>query len=219
MHCTRCGVGLPDVAEYCAACGTQVIRVPASPASAAPITVPENWREEAVRPPSEDAPSWPAAAPVVRYAGIWLRLAAYTLDALLLSALVALALLAIVPKAEVRFADYLSLPLAQRLDRTNPAVQTFTRTVVPLWFFIGWLYYSLWESSRWQATPGKRLLGLSVTDLEGRRISFFRAAGRAFVMIAFLLVPFGFLTYVVAGFSARKQALHDMIAGCLILRR
>ena len=43
---------------------------------------------------------------------------------------------------------------------------------------VSWLYWALCESSAWQATLGKKALGIIVTDLEGRRISFGRASGR-----------------------------------------
>jgi uncharacterized RDD family membrane protein YckC len=82
---------------------------------------------------------------------------------------------------------------------------------------IQWLYFSLMESSSWQATLGKKALGLTVTDLEGRRISFGRATGRYFAkIISTLILCIG---YMMAGFTEKKQALHDMIAGTLVLRK
>jgi uncharacterized RDD family membrane protein YckC len=80
-----------------------------------------------------------------------------------------------------------------------------------------WLYYASMESSRWQATLGKRLFGLYVTDLGGKQITFARASGRHFGKLVSQFVLF--LGYVMAGFTARKQALHDMLAGCLVLRK
>jgi uncharacterized RDD family membrane protein YckC len=74
------------------------------------------------------------------------------------------------------------------------------------------------ESSEWQATIGKRLLGLVVTDMAGQRVSFSRATGRHFAKIVTNLVP-AFIGYIMAAFTEKKQALHDMLAGCLVLRR
>ena len=72
------------------------------------------------------------------------------------------------------------------------------------------------ESSSRQATVGKMALGLKVTDLEGRRISFARASGRHFAKyISGMILLIG---YIMAGFTERKQALHDMIAGTLVQR-
>ena len=80
-----------------------------------------------------------------------------------------------------------------------------------------WLYYALLESSAWQATLGKKALGLEVTDLAGARVSFGRATGRYFARyISFFTIGIG---YIMAGFTAKKQALHDMIAGTLVIRK
>jgi uncharacterized RDD family membrane protein YckC len=56
-----------------------------------------------------------------------------------------------------------------------------------------------------------------VTDLEGRRIGFGRATGRYFAKILSSLTLF--IGYLMAGFTEKKQALHDMIAGTLVLRK
>ncbi len=79
-----------------------------------------------------------------------------------------------------------------------------------------WLYYALFESSTWQGTPGKRVLGIFVTDMQGRRISFGRATVRFFGKLLSSAVLF--IGYFMAGFTAQKQALHDMLADCLVLR-
>jgi uncharacterized RDD family membrane protein YckC len=82
---------------------------------------------------------------------------------------------------------------------------------------MSWIYYALLESSVWQATIGKKLLGLKVTDLAGNRISFARASGRFFgKILSGMILGIGFL---MAGFTQRKQALHDILAGCLVLRQ
>ncbi|MGH7836569.1 MAG: RDD family protein, partial [Candidatus Binataceae bacterium] len=83
---------------------------------------------------------------------------------------------------------------------------------------VSWLYYAWMESSASQGTLGKLALGLYVTDMQGRRISFGRASGRFFAKIITGLIPF-FLGYILAGITEKKQALHDMIASCLVLRK
>jgi uncharacterized RDD family membrane protein YckC len=80
-----------------------------------------------------------------------------------------------------------------------------------------WLYCAAFESSGWQATPGKKLLGLYVTDLKGNRISFLRASGRFLGKALEQLTLF--IGFLMAGFTAKKQALHDMLCGCLVLRK
>jgi uncharacterized RDD family membrane protein YckC len=79
---------------------------------------------------------------------------------------------------------------------------------------VPWLYTALQECSLRRATLGKRLLGIQVTDLTGGRVSFGRASGRFF---ARLLPTFG-IGYLVMLFTSKKQALHDLIASCLIIR-
>jgi uncharacterized RDD family membrane protein YckC len=81
---------------------------------------------------------------------------------------------------------------------------------------VNWIYEAALESSSYQATLGKMALGLKVTDLEGRRISFARATGRHFAKILSGLMFF--IGFIMAGFTQRKQALHDMIAGTLVVR-
>ena len=71
------------------------------------------------------------------------------------------------------------------------------------------------ESGSARATWGKRALGIMVTDLDGGRISFWRALGRNLgKLISALLLCFG---YLMAAFTRRKQALHDMMAGTLVV--
>jgi uncharacterized RDD family membrane protein YckC len=80
---------------------------------------------------------------------------------------------------------------------------------------IAWLYFALLESSSRQATLGKMALGIKVTDLSGDGVSFCRATGRHFGKIISALT---FLTgYLMAGLTRKKQGLHDMVAGCLVV--
>ena len=81
-----------------------------------------------------------------------------------------------------------------------------------------WLYYALMETSKFQGTLGKMALGLIVTDLNGQPISFGRATGRNFgkIISRYFTLYIGFM---MAGWTQQKQALHDMMAGCLVLRK
>ena len=79
------------------------------------------------------------------------------------------------------------------------------------------LYFPLWESSATQATPGKMAIGLQVTDAYGNRIGFWQAFARNFgVIISYLTF---FIGFIMAGMTARKQALHDLIAGTFVVRK
>lgn len=83
-------------------------------------------------------------------------------------------------------------------------------------FILQLLYWPVMESSARQATFGKRLMGLQVTDLQGDRTSFVKSLLRNLAKIlSSLILMVGFL---LAAFTARKQGLHDMMAGCLVVR-
>lgn len=128
------------------------------------------------------------------------------------------------PLPQVRYAGFWLRFVAWVLDLIALAMVRMAMSQIHSPFFvfggtfvITWIYFAAFESSTLQATPGKMALSLYVTDLEGRRIGFGRASGRFFgKILSSILLGIG---YVVAGFSQRKQALHDMMAGCLVRRR
>lgn len=80
-----------------------------------------------------------------------------------------------------------------------------------------WLYEAGMESSALQATLGKLAVGIKVTTLTGERVSFWRATGRFFAQ--FLSAVILYVGFVMAGFTKRRQALHDLIAGTLVVRK
>ena len=80
-----------------------------------------------------------------------------------------------------------------------------------------WLYYALMESSKFQGTVGKLVLGLIVTDDQYRPISFGRAVGRYFgKYVSGITLGIGFL---MAASTTRKQCLHDIMAGTLVVKK
>jgi uncharacterized RDD family membrane protein YckC len=81
-----------------------------------------------------------------------------------------------------------------------------------------WLYFAGMESSPRQATFGKAAMSLCVTDLTGQPLTFGHATGRFFAKIMSGLIPLG-IGYIMAGFTKKKQALHDIIAGTPVLRK
>ncbi len=79
----------------------------------------------------------------------------------------------------------------------------------------GWLYSALQESSPNMATLGKKALGLKVTDLHGRRVSFGQASGRHFgKYISFIIL---FIGYFMMLWDDKNQTLHDKMAGTLVI--
>jgi uncharacterized RDD family membrane protein YckC len=170
-----------------------------------PVFVPQSAQ------PPEEIPALPQLAPPQthpNYAGFWLRAAAYLLDTIFISLVLAMAA-SFHPSAFIIFPD----PSA-----TSPlALPQMTRLAIGLAIPIVWFYYAFFESSSWQATPGKRILRLYVTDMNGRPITFARATMRHFAKVISGLT---FLVgYFLAGFTEKKQALHDLLASCLVLRR
>lgn len=78
-----------------------------------------------------------------------------------------------------------------------------------------WLYYALLESSDMQATVGKMVMGLKVTDMNGKKIGFWQATIRHFAKyISMMFVWFG---YILALFTSRHQTFHDIVADCLVI--
>jgi uncharacterized RDD family membrane protein YckC len=88
---------------------------------------------------------------------------------------------------------------------------------VALCFLLPLVYFGLFEASRLQGSPGKLLLGLAVTDLDGRRLTPSRAAWRQCLKL--LEVASSMITFLIAAFTPRGQALHDLFAGTLVVRR
>ena len=85
------------------------------------------------------------------------------------------------------------------------------------WIFAPWIYEALMLSSVRQATLGKMALGLIVTDLNGNTLSFGRATGRHFAK--YLSACLLFIGFIMAAFTERKQALHDLIAQTVVTTR
>lgn len=121
-----------------------------------------------------------------------------------------------------RYAAFWERFVAQVIDAVILSVATgtvYTATFgagMAIGFFAPWLYEAFMTSSEWQATVGKRVMSIVVTDLNGNRMSFARATGRHFAKyISVFLLGIGF---VIAAFTAKKQALHDMIAETLVMK-
>lgn len=210
MYCSACGKPVPDGAAFCSSCGTTV---QAAGAAGAAYAAPS-------------APAIPADAPSIggggasagvtatvvpaRYAGFWRRFWAAFVDGCILG-------LVMMPFSIGLWGSMAALGEGGH-DNVDAIAALFAASMMA-WMLRGlasWLYGALFESSAWQATPGKKLLGLQVTDLEGRRISFLRATGRAFGKWLSGLIFF--IGYIMVAFTEKKQGLHDMLAGTVVRR-
>jgi uncharacterized RDD family membrane protein YckC len=137
------------------------------------------------------------------YAGFWLRFVAFIIDSILLN--IVGGVLGLIVGLGAGFGGL-----------SDGAVTGATAASSALSLIINWLYFAFMESSEWQATLGKKALSLVVTDEHGERISFGRATGRYFgKIVSWIILAIGFM---MAGWTERKQALHDMLASTLVHR-
>ena len=216
MYCSKCGGALADGAAFCSKCGQAFALAaapPRAPSTNASVAAPVGVGAAAI-------PGYPgyAAVPRVQYAGFWLRFVAYLIDSVVMGVGFVLILIPLIFLTGLRA----FLGEIHRNEDLNDVgifmLIGFIFLAATVSLLLTWLYHALMESSEWQATVGKKALGLVVTDMAGRRVSFARATGRHFGKLITNLVP-AFIGYIMAGFTEKKQALHDMMAGCLVLRR
>jgi uncharacterized RDD family membrane protein YckC len=140
-----------------------------------------------------------------QYGGFWIRVVAYIIDTIILG----------IGKGIASVVVGLTVTPFAQTSGWNPYGAGFALNLA-ISLFGSWLYYALMESSSLQASLGKMALGLAVTDEFGRRIGFGRATGRYF---AKFLSSFALLIgFMMVGWTARKQGLHDMIAGTLVYK-
>ncbi len=139
----------------------------------------------------------------MEYAGFWRRFVAYLIDYLIIFA--------------GAFALGFVIGIIAGVAGADDIKGGWLAAIYVVTFVGYYLYYALMESSANQATVGKLALGLKVTDEEGGRISFWRALGRTFAKILSALTLL--IGFIMAGFTDRKQALHDKIANTLVVRR
>jgi len=210
MICASCGATAKEGAAFCGSCGKPIIGYSVGQSSAG----------------AGAGGAYVGAGALSRgdtgiYAGFWLRVVAAIIDGLILG----------IPFGIVVFLTIASvIPSLVRYGNQPPNPMMVVMAVLPRIFFIlvlvlaaSWLYWAAMESSEWQATLGKKALGLYVTDLSGSRLSFGKASGRFFAGRGISFVPsigglYWLVDCIMAGFTEKKQALHDMIAGCLVQR-
>lgn len=218
MFCSKCGSQVADNTTFCPSCGQPT----SAPASRGIPLAPGGFTPQ-MQMPSPPATTLPEArafyAPQISasrplaYAGFWLRLVAWLIDYIIINIALSFVTLPLMATSSLR--GWMIHPPQSPEELAAFSSSVFKIFILALVF--NWLYFALLESSAWQATVGKKTLGLEVTDLARQRISFARATGRYFGKIISAMI---FLVgFIMAGFTAQKQALHDMMAGTLVMRK
>jgi uncharacterized RDD family membrane protein YckC len=193
------------LAKFCANCGTPFSPELQQAAAAETPEISPRPQSPAVEAAAVSYPQVPARA---RYGGFWIRFVAVIIDALVVG-------IVILPVSVIMA---LMIAMAGKVVGMPTIGVHLVRVIagVTLSSCANWIYEAALESSSKQATLGKLALALKVTDLAGQRISFARATGRHFAKILSGMILM--IGYIMAGFTERKQALHDMIAGTLVQR-
>jgi uncharacterized RDD family membrane protein YckC len=154
------------------------------------------------------------------YAGFWLRLVAVIIDGVLISAVQFIAIMPILGIFGIGLAsDLQNLDSADQAEALSMASEIIAMAGISqfIFFTIQTLYFALMESSNYQATIGKMVLGLKVTDVNDGKLDFIKALVRNLSkIISGMILLIG---YIMAGFTEKKQALHDMIAGTLVVKK
>ena len=131
------------------------------------------------------------------YAGFWIRFAAAFIDGIIL----------LIPNSLLQYA------MAESIAEMGTGLALYYLITISF----SWLYYAGMESSSNQATLGKMVVGLKVTNMEGEPISFMNATGRYFAKIISAIILM--IGYIMAAFNPKKQALHDQLAKTLVLKK
>jgi len=141
----------------------------------------------------------------VQYAGFWWRFLAYLIDTII-------TLCVFTPLGAI-----MGIAIAASGEDPNSGSMLGARLGLnALSILVTWLYHAICESSSWQGSVGKKLLGIRVTDMTGQRISFGKATGRHFgKILSGMILGIGF---IMIAFTEQKQGLHDQMAGTLVLK-
>ncbi|MFY9799763.1 MAG: RDD family protein [Methanoregula sp.] len=201
MFCPKCGKETDALGKFCQWCGADVISTPSTP-----IDTPE---EEEVE-----------GCDVGIYAGLGRRIVAFIVDIILILLLdvVAVAVLGLFRGLQNLYFFAVQHASVESLTTEGTSAALFGSIVAAygvVIIIIPWLYYAGFESSRSQATPGKLLMHIVVTDLEANKPSFARVTLRHFAKFISTLIIF--LGFLMIGLTKNRQGLHDRIAGCLVL--
>ena len=153
----------------------------------------------------------------MQYSGFWRRVGASLLDSLVLGMLTS-PIGGIVTISSANFSPESMMGMSEdQVFAMMLPIMGMAAVAAFISFIIQMLYFAMMESSKYQATLGKMALGIIITDTDGLRISFGRALGRNLgKMVSSLILMIG---YIMVAFTSRKQGLHDLMAGTLVIKK
>lgn len=154
------------------------------------------------------------------YAGFWLRFVAYLIDSIVIGAIQTIVIVPVLGMLGVSLvaldSNYGGLSEGDAIAAIIGVVSTMGTTLI-IAGTIGLAYYTFMEASKYQGTLGKMALGLKVTDTNGKPLdlgkALLRNLGKIISQMVFMI------GYIIAGFTDKKQALHDIIAGALVVKK
>ena len=198
MYCQRCGRDNDDKFAYCQGCGSPLV----------------------AQQPQQCYTPQGAGYYISNYASIGARFAASLIDGIILCVPIGIIYAILVGLFAFRIAAHASKPQVYSEEALFGDIFGMILGIGLLAVFsmiVSWAYFALMESSTGQGTIGKRILGIAVTDLQGNRISLGRATIR--FIVKGCLSGIMLIGYIVAFFTDKKQALHDIMAGTLVLNK
>jgi uncharacterized RDD family membrane protein YckC len=199
MFCPKCGKETDASGKFCQWCGADIASIPANPV---------------VTPEEEEGPD------IGVYAGLGRRFVAFLVDfiVILLFDLVAMTVLGLTRGIQNSYFYFVQHVPVEQLT-TEATMGAFLGSVIAAYgvvlIIIPWLFFAGFESSRSQATPGKLLMHIVVTDMTGNKPTFARVTLRHFAKFVSALIIF--IGFLMIGLTQKRQGLHDKIAGCLVL--
>jgi len=155
-----------------------------------------------------------------RYAGFWIRFLAHLVDGFILTIAIGIILVPMMfafgiwgaAMESTQYDDY------GRFEETlGPLIVLVYMLIIGIGIAGQWLYFAMFESSSQQATPGKMLVGIRVVDARGARLNVAGTTGRTLGKV--LSGMFCNIGYIIAAFTERKQALHDLLANTYVVEK
>ncbi len=203
MYCQSCGNSIGANFRFCPKCGGRSLGDSPPTAPTATIAIPGVPTNQASNSATNVQQTSSSA-----FAGFWIRTVAYLIDLVLITIATVIVVVPLSVSAGIRLgADGFDLAALEGIFAVVGAI---------LGTMVGWIYSAASESSVWQATPGKRLLGLQVGDSNGHRIGFGRATLRYAMKVPSQLALS--LPFLLVAFRPDKRGIHDLVAGTFVFK-